>query len=65
MNLRIFHLLFIGLSTLLAAFVAAWALGRYSSNGAMADGALGVLSIVAAVALVAYGAAFRRRSRYW
>ena len=65
MNLRIFHLLFIAMSTLLAAFVAAWALERYSSNGTVADGVLGVLSMMAAVGLVAYGLAFRRRSRYW
>ena len=65
MNLRTFHLLFIAMSTLLAVFVAAWALERYHSDGAIADGVLGVLSIGAAVGLAAYGVAFRRRSRYW
>lgn len=64
MNLRGFHLLFITLSVLLTLFLAVWAFGR-GSERTVAQTAIGMLSIVGAVALTAYGIAFRRKSRYW
>ncbi len=63
MSLRAFHLLFIGLSVMLAAFCAAWAVGQYrleheliyavSVAGALATGA----------GLAVYGARFQRKTR--
>ena len=63
MSLRAFHLLFIGLSIVLAAFVAAWAVGEYRTAHdatyiAAAAGALG-----AAAALSIYVTAFQKKTR--
>ena len=56
MNLKYFHLFFIALSVILAAFVAAWG----ANNGSI----LAVcLSAAAAVALIVYGTAFQRKMR--
>lgn len=65
MDLRRVHLLFITLSTALAVFLAVWMFDRYGADGAREHAAIGVLSVAGAAALVAYGVAFRRKSRYW
>jgi ABC-type Mn2+/Zn2+ transport system permease subunit len=63
MSLRTFHLVFIALSVVLAAFVAAWAAGEYRAahdlNYALASGG----SLATGVALSVYGAAFQRKMR--
>jgi hypothetical protein len=64
-DLRSVHLVFITLSTLLAVFLAVWTLERYAAEGAIEYGLIGILSSAGAVALAAYGIAFRRRSRHW
>jgi NADH:ubiquinone oxidoreductase subunit K len=64
-NLRSFHLLFIAVATLLAAFLAFWTINRYLAGGALEYAVIACLSIAAAVGLAVYAAAFRRRSRYW
>jgi hypothetical protein len=63
MSLRAFHLLFISLSVMLAAFSAAWAVGQYRID----HDAIYVVTTVAAVATAAglmwYGTAFQRKTR--
>ena len=63
MSLRAFHLLFIGLSTILAAFVAAWAAGQYRVEHHAAYAFWSVLSLVGAAGLAAYGALFQRKTK--
>jgi hypothetical protein len=63
MSLRAFHLFFIAVSIVLAAFCGAWAMGQYRlTHGAVfmvsAVGALG-----SALLLAAYGAAFQRKTK--
>ena len=56
MNLKYFHLFFIAMSVILAAFMAAWGVNNGSIAAACA-------AIAGAVALIAYGAAFQRKMR--
>jgi hypothetical protein len=63
MGLRAFHLLFIGMSVVLAAFSAAWAVGQYRVEHQAVFIVAAVLAIVGAGALAAYGAAFQRKTR--
>jgi hypothetical protein len=63
MSLRVFHLVFITLSVILTAFVAAWAAGQYRDvhdPGYLAGAAV---ALAAGAALVVYGAAFQRKTR--
>ena len=62
MSLRAFHLLFIALSVMLAAFCAAWAVGMYRAAHEAELRARRVLSVAAVVGLGAYGAAFQRKN---
>jgi NhaP-type Na+/H+ or K+/H+ antiporter len=64
MSLRMFHLLFIALSVVLAAFVAAWAGGQYRLEQEIqyAISAAGALLLGAALAV--YGARFQRKTRH-
>ena len=63
MSLRRFHLVFIGLSVILAAFVAAWAGQQYQTAHAAGYAVTAVLSLAAGGGLIAYGAAFQRKTR--
>ena len=63
MSLRAFHLLFIALSVVLTAFFAAWAFGQYRVAQQAGFAVAGAVSLVSGVALVAYGAAFQRKTR--
>ena len=63
MSLRSFHLFFIALSVLLAAFVAAWAVGQYRVDHAAVDAVWGVGSVALGGGLVMYGAAFQKKTR--
>ena len=56
MNLKYFHLFFIALSVVLAAFVAAWGVNNGSTIAACA-------AVASAVALIVYGTAFQRKMR--
>jgi hypothetical protein len=62
-SLRIFHLLFITVSALLAVFCAGWAATAYRADQGVLYAAVSVLSVVAAVGLVGYGAVFQRKTR--
>ena len=64
MSLRAFHLLFIALSVVLAAFFAAWAVGEYRSAHDLSYALVGVMSLASGAGLAAYGAAFRRKTRH-
>jgi hypothetical protein len=62
MGLRAFHLLFIGLSVILAAFFAAWAGGQYQQAHDFVYALTGG-SLLGAAGLVWYGASFERKTR--
>jgi hypothetical protein len=63
MSLRAFHMLFIGLSVVLAAFVAAWAVGMYRSAHDISYALGSVASLATGIGLSVYGAAFQRKTR--
>lgn len=63
MSLRAFHLLFIALSVVLAAFVAAWATGQYRLEHETVYAVTGVAALVTSGTLVVYGAAFQRKTK--
>lgn len=63
MSLRAFHLVFIGVSVVLAAFVAAWAVQQYQSAQAIVYALTAVLSLAAGGGLIAYGTAFQRKTK--
>jgi FlaG/FlaF family flagellin (archaellin) len=63
MSLRAFHLFFIAVSVVLAAFMAAWAGGMYHTVHDVTYAAAAVASLAAGVGLSAYGTAFQRKTR--
>jgi len=63
MSLRAFHLLFIALSVVLAAFFAAWAVGQYRLEHETGFAVAAVASLLSGGALAVYGAAFGRKTR--
>jgi hypothetical protein len=63
MSLRAFHLLFIALSIVLAAFLAAWAVGQYRAGHDAAYLGVGAASLMSAAGLAMYGVAFQRKTR--
>ena len=63
MSLRAFHLFFIALSVVLAAFCAAWAVGQYRGTRETIFLVSAVGAIGGAVGLALYGAAFQRKTR--
>lgn len=63
MSLRAFHLLFIALSVVLAAFCAAWSVGMYGAAHQNIYLLGATSSLAGVVGLSMYGAAFRRKTR--
>jgi hypothetical protein len=63
MSLRAFHLLFIALSIVLAAFLAAWAVAQYRVGHDVAYLGAGAASLMSAAGLAAYALAFQRKTR--
>jgi hypothetical protein len=63
MSLRAFHLLFIALSVVLAAFFAAWAVEQYLAVHAASYVVLSVVSLASGIALAVYGTVFQRKTR--
>jgi ABC-type Mn2+/Zn2+ transport system permease subunit len=63
MSLRAFHLLFIALSVILAAFFGAWSIEQYRSANEALYALVGVVSLASGVGLAVYGAAFQRKTR--
>ena len=65
MGLRAFHLLFIAVSVVLSAFVAAWAAGQYQSARGATYAVTAVTALATGAGLAWYGAAFQRKTRRW
>jgi hypothetical protein len=63
MSLRAFHLLFIALSVVLAAFFAAWAIGQYRLEHQIGYAAVGALALLSGGGLAVYGTRFQRKTR--
>lgn len=63
MSLKAFHLLFIAMSIVLAAFMAAWAVSQYRALGEPGYIATAVASVAAGAGLAVYGAKFQRKAR--
>lgn len=63
MSLRAFHLLFVALSVVLAAFFAAWAAGQYRLEHEPGYVVLGVLALACGGGLATYGTIFQRKTR--
>ena len=63
MSLKAFHLLFIVLSVVLAAFVAAWAVGQYRAGHQLIYVVTAALALAASGSLVWYASLFRRKTR--
>jgi hypothetical protein len=62
-SLRAFHLLFIALSVVLAAFFGAWSVGQYRAGHEVIFVVTAVGSLLAAAGLAVYGTAFQRKTR--
>ena len=63
MSLRAFHLFFIGLSAVMAAFCSAWAFSQYRLDHQLIYGAGSVTSALSVAGLAMYGRAFQRKTR--
>jgi hypothetical protein len=63
MSLRAFHLVFIGVSVMLAAFVAAWAGQQYQADPVLSYAVTAVAALASGVGLAFYGAAFQRKTK--
>lgn len=63
MSLKVFHLLFVVASVILALAVGGWGFQRWMEEGSGTGLALAVLFFVAGFALVVYGFGFSRKMR--
>jgi membrane protein YdbS with pleckstrin-like domain len=63
MSLKAFHLFFIAICGVLAAFCAAWAVSHYLTEPSVAYAAGAVVSSISVVALAVYGTMFQRKTR--
>jgi hypothetical protein len=63
MSLRTFHLVFIAVSVMLAAFVAAWAGQQFQTAHAAGYAVTAALALAAGGGLIAYGTAFQRKTK--
>lgn len=63
MNLRAFHVLFIGAATLLAALLGVWCLRQHAEVDGRGTLVAAVASFASAAGLVAYGTWFVRKTR--
>ncbi len=63
MSLRAFHLFFISLSAVMAAFCSAWAFSQFRVGHEFVYGAGSVLSALSVAGLAVYGASFQRKTR--
>jgi divalent metal cation (Fe/Co/Zn/Cd) transporter len=64
MSLRMFHLLFISLSVILAAFFAAWSGGQYRLEHEIQYALSAAGALLAGAGLAVYGARFQRKTRH-
>jgi hypothetical protein len=63
MSLKAFHLFFIAISAVLAAFCAAWAAAQYRAEPSVAYAAGAIVSTLCVGALAVYGTIFQRKMR--
>jgi hypothetical protein len=63
MSLRAFHLFFIALSAIMAAFCSAWAFSQYRVDHQLMYGAGAAASAVSVAGLAMYGRAFQQKTR--
>jgi len=63
MSLRAFHLFFISLSAIMAAFCCAWAFSQYRMDHALIYAAGSAASALSVAGLAFYGRAFQRKTR--
>ena len=63
MSLRSFHLFFIAVSVLLAAWVGVWGVQSYLATRSVGDLALGVVFFLLGFVLLVYGRRVRRKLR--
>lgn len=63
MGIRRFHLVFISISVMLAAFTAAWGATQYQTDPKGTYIVAVIASVIAGAALAVYGAAFQRKTR--
>ena len=63
MSLKAFHIVFIGLATLLSLGFAAWEIDRYLATGDILQLGGALLAVLAGVALIIYGVRFLRKLR--
>jgi uncharacterized membrane protein len=63
MSLRWFHLVFIAMSVILAAFVCAWAVGQYRVEHDSQYALIAVAAILLGALLAVYGARFQRKTK--
>lgn len=63
MSLRAFHLVFISLSVVLAAFVAAWAEQQYQATHDTTYALTALGALASGVLMAIYGAAFQKKTR--
>jgi len=62
-GLKTFHLFFIAMSVILAAFTAAWSVTQYRATPDATYIATCAVSAVAGAVLIVYGARFQRKAR--
>ena len=62
-SLRMFHIVFIAVSVMLAAFLTAWAVQQYQSAHAVGYLASALASVAAGVGLIIYATRFQRKTR--
>ncbi len=63
MGLKNFHLFFIGVSVVLAAFVAAWAGQQYRTLNSAGYIVTAIAALASGAGLAYYGASFQRKMR--
>jgi hypothetical protein len=63
MSLRAFHLFFISLSAVMAAFCSAWAFSQYQMAHQLIYAAGSGASALSVAGLALYGVAFQRKTR--
>jgi hypothetical protein len=63
MSLKAFHLFFIAISGVLAAFCAAWAVAQYRVEPSFSYAAGAAVSSLSVAALAVYGTMFQRKMR--
>jgi uncharacterized transporter YbjL len=62
-SLRAFHLFFIAVSIVLAAFCTAWAVSQYRDGHQLVYAGMAAAALAAAAGMAVYGAAFQRKTR--